>query len=73
MFDLIYMYKNRKSGIIMSDASNEFLINYRTIFESSPDAVIITQSDGSILYANSAAEKLFGYTQGKFVNLEDPE
>lgn len=63
------MYKNRKSGIIMSDASNEFLINYRTIFESSPDAVIITQSDGSISYANSAAEKLFGYTQGEICEL----
>lgn len=63
------MYKNRKSGIIMSDASNEFLINYRTIFESSPDAVIITQSDGSISYANSAAEELFGYTQGEICEL----
>ncbi|UTB32236.1 MAG: PAS domain S-box protein [Methanobacterium sp. ERen5] len=47
----------------MSDVSKEFLIDYRTIFKSSPDAVIITQSDGSISYANSAAEELFGYTQ----------
>lgn len=57
------MYKNKQSGTIMSDVSKEFLIDYRTIFKSSPDAVIITQSDGSISYANSAAEELFGYTQ----------
>ncbi len=57
------MYKNKQSGTTMSDVSKEFLIDYRTIFKSSPDAVIITQSDGSISYANSAAEKLFGYTQ----------
>ncbi|MTK63127.1 MAG: PAS domain S-box protein, partial [Methanobacterium sp.] len=63
------MYKDRKSSSIMSDVSNEFLINYRTIFESSPDAVIITQSDGSISYANSAAEKLFGYTQEEICEL----
>ncbi len=63
------MYKNKHSGIIMSDVSNEFLINYRTIFESSPDAVIITQSNGTIYYANSAAEELFGYTQREICEL----
>lgn len=43
--------------------SDEFLMDYKTIFESNPDAVLITHSDGTISYANSAAEKLFGYTQ----------
>jgi len=49
--------------------SDEFLINYRTIFESSPDAVLITQSNGTIFYANSAAAKLFGYTQKEICKL----
>lgn len=74
------MIENNKSGIKMSDVSDEFLINYRTIFESSPDAVLITQSNGIIYYANSAAEKLFGYSQKEIcelgrsgiVDLDDP-
>lgn len=49
--------------------SDEFLINYRTIFESSPDAVLITLSNGIISYANSAAEKLFGYSQKEICEL----
>jgi PAS domain S-box-containing protein len=60
------MIEINESGIRMSD---EFLINYRTIFESSPDAVLITQSNGIISYANSAAEKLFGYTQKEICEL----
>ena len=36
---------------------------YKSIFNNSLDAVLLTHPDGTIFYANSAAEELFGYTQ----------
>ena len=33
------------------------------------DAVLLTHPDGTIFYANSAAEDLFGYTQNEICRL----
>ena len=50
---------------------------FRTITESSTDAIITTDSSGKILYWNKAAEKIYGYTgneiMGKSIELLRPE
>jgi PAS domain S-box-containing protein len=38
---------------------------YRTLFETSPDAVIMTDMDHKILFANRQAAKMHGYPQAK--------
>lgn len=40
---------------------------YRAIFENSIDAIFITTPDGSVLSANAAACKMFGYTEEEIV------
>lgn len=42
---------------------------YKSIFNNSMDAVLLTHPDGTIFYANSAAEKIFGYTQNEICRL----
>ena len=42
---------------------------YKSIFNNSMDAILLTHPDGSIFYANSAAEKLFGYAQDELNRL----
>ena len=42
---------------------------YKSIFNNSMDAVLLTHPDGTIFYANSAAEELFGYTQNEICKL----
>jgi PAS domain S-box-containing protein len=55
----------------MSDNSNsdQTLESYKLIFESSLDAILLTHPDGTIFYANSAAEELYGYTQQEICDL----
>lgn len=53
---------------------------YRSLFDNSNDAIFLTQPDGSILDANPAACKMFGYSLEKIkeigrnglVNITDP-
>ncbi len=55
----------------MCDSSNpiQSIESYRSIFNNSLDAVLLTRPDGSIFYANSTAEDLFGYTQKEICDL----
>jgi PAS domain S-box-containing protein len=55
----------------MSDNNNsdQTLEPYKFIFESSLDAILLTHPDGTIFYANSAAEELYGYTQQEICDL----
>jgi PAS domain S-box-containing protein len=55
----------------MSNNSNsdQTLESYKLIFESSLDAILLTHPDGTIFYANSAAEELYGYTQQEICDL----
>ena len=60
----------------LKESENKF----RTFFENIMDAVLLTIPDGTILAANPAAEKLFGYTEEEIckigrnglVDIEDP-
>ena len=49
-----------------SDPALEF---YKSIFESSLDAILLTRPDGTIFYANSSAQKLYGYSQKELCDL----
>ena len=42
---------------------------YKSFFENSIDAILITNSDGRILSANPAACKMFGYSEEEFIEL----
>jgi PAS domain S-box-containing protein len=37
--------------------------NYRSLFENSPDPILITTPEGEILDANRSSEELFGYAK----------
>jgi PAS domain S-box-containing protein len=39
---------------------------YRSLFEASPDAILVTIADGRILSANPAAQAMFGMTEEEF-------
>jgi formate hydrogenlyase transcriptional activator len=40
---------------------------FRSLFEFSPDAIIVTAQDGSIAETNGQVEKFFGYSRGELV------
>ena len=42
---------------------------FRTLFENSMDAILLTIPDGTILSANPAAEKMFGYSEAEIIKL----
>src|SRR5687768_8273408 len=41
------------------------------LLESSPDAIVITNPTGRIVYANTQAERLFGYERGELIGKID--
>jgi PAS domain S-box-containing protein len=47
----------------MSNISDQSLNYCKIIFQSNLDAILLTRLDGTVFYANSAAEELYGYTQ----------
>jgi PAS domain S-box-containing protein len=49
--------------------SDEDLGIYKSIFETSLDAILITKPDGSILKANPSASALFGMTREEIIAL----
>jgi len=44
-------------------------IKYRSFFENSMDAILLTSPDGEIFSANPAACKMFGYTEEEIIKL----
>lgn len=46
---------------------------FQSMFETSPDGVIITSTTGEILMANKAAEIIFGYERNEFLSLNASE
>lgn len=43
---------------------------YRTLFENSRDAIVITSRDGSIINANQATVDLFGYSRTEIIGMD---
>src|SRR5690348_13218166 len=52
-----------KSSDIPSENSEVF----EKLFESSPDAILVTARDGTIVRVNVQVERLFGYTRGELL------
>lgn len=53
--------------------SEQVLEDYRSIFENSWDAILLTNSDGTILALNHAAAEIFGYKGEELVKLRKSE
>jgi|GEM_PF-3799838 len=47
--------------------SGEDLSIYKTIFQTSLDAMLLTNPDGSILVVNHTAEEMFGMNQDEII------
>lgn len=47
------------------EAVRESEKRFRTLFESSPDAIIVTDKEGKIAEVNEQVEKFFGYSRGE--------
>jgi PAS domain S-box-containing protein len=52
---------------LLEDVQNEQL--YRRLIEAAPDAIFKVDEHGRILFANSEAERIFGYTQKELLQL----
>lgn len=52
------------------EAFFQLLVRYRSLFEESRDAIVITTKDGKFLDANRAALELFGYNKKEFLKLD---
>ncbi len=64
---LVGLYKDITERKRMEDALKESEKRYRTLFESTREAVLSTDADGSVLFANPAALTMLGYAFEEFV------
>jgi len=51
------------------DRSQRSEARFRSLLESAPDAMVITNVTGIVMLANQQAERLFGYSRDEFVGL----
>ncbi|MBV9194236.1 MAG: diguanylate cyclase [Solirubrobacterales bacterium] len=49
------------------DAFDQVLLSPGAILEGLPDAVVVSARDGRIVFVNSLAEELFGYSRGELI------
>ena len=49
--------------------AHDYTTQYRLILEALHDAVLFVHTDGTIIDANRAAEKLYGYTRGELLSM----
>ncbi|MGE5498780.1 MAG: PAS domain S-box protein, partial [Syntrophothermus sp.] len=52
----------------IADLENEYEV-FRQVFENSKEAMLLTDSDGTVMACNAAASKLFGYTKEEICGL----
>jgi len=57
---------------VSTPSINHFIVsfseaNYRAFLESAPDALLLTNRAGAILFVNAQAESLFGYTRAELL------
>ena len=53
----------------VADALRESEQRFRSLFEFSPDAIIVSDHEGKIAETNGQVEKFFGYSRGELVGL----
>jgi PAS domain S-box-containing protein len=63
--------RDRREGQepLMEQALNEVEVRYRTMFEHSPDGVLIIDINGNLIEFNEAAHRQLGYTREEFAGL----
>lgn len=61
----IWERRVREKEILQAKQKSES--NFRTLFENSLDAILLTEPSGGILAANPAACALFGYSEAEFI------
>lgn len=65
------------SGFPQTDALNRIAVladrDYRTVFEASPDAILIVDSDGVIRDLNSQALGMFGWSRDDYWQEDDDD
>lgn len=54
-------------ALSQNDRSARVLALFEQLFESSPDAILVTAADGQNREANLQAERLFGYSRGELI------
>src|SRR5690348_14521871 len=62
--------KMEQDGPGLLPSSSELLEQYRSIFESSLDAILIANLDGVIVEVNPAACDMYGYTYAEFIGMD---
>jgi len=61
----ILLLRSRMVPLVRRLAQSEQ--RFRTLFELAPDAMLVTDRDGKIVWSNSQCEHLFGYTHDELV------
>ena len=77
---VVLLFSDRTNEVALEHRTAEFAERLRAIFEHSPDAMLLTIPDGSILEANDAACEMFGRSidelrrlgRGAVVDVTDP-
>lgn len=59
------IFRNFKKA---TEALQNSEMKFRSIIESSLDAVVLSDDSGNIIYVNEAAQKIFGYKQHEFLS-----
>ncbi len=74
----VWRLKDNQVAVISTDVTERIQVEkefkerndkFRALFENSMDAVLLTRTEGDILDANPAAEKMFGYNKEELVKL----
>ena len=64
---LISILNSRRSAVAIADTATKDLRKFKQAVEGVSDHVIITNPEGTIIYANNAASKITGYSIGEMV------
>lgn len=66
---MIFMYKRQNKCILPTPILKKQLTTSTDLMEAVPDALLVTNQDGSIIACNTHAEELFGYSKKEFKKL----
>ncbi|MCH7935019.1 MAG: PAS domain S-box protein, partial [Gemmatimonadetes bacterium] len=59
--------RKRVSDGVSQDESSSVVLDYRAVFESAPDGIVVVNDDGRIVEINPCVLKQFGYTAEELI------